>query len=97
MQHRIETEQIGDLDIPDVLEDCGDVGHLAAGCECAALEEIVIQAYDFVPSPIQHRGQDRSDISPVPRYEYAHTFTFPKRPRGARPFPRAVPNCACRA
>ena len=89
MQHRVETEQVGDLDVADVLQDGGDLG-ISPPAQGVALVEIDVQAYDFVPRRLQHRSQNRSDISPVARYEYSDRSLLQNEPGALAGFPELL-------
>src|SRR5258708_31454518 len=81
MYHRVDADQVADLDVAHV---SANRRHLPAlRTQGAGLEEIRIESHDLVTGTRQYVDHHRPDKPVVSRYQYSHRYT-------SRPSPSPV-------
>ena len=78
MDYRLEALQVGFLDSADVLED-GRATGLSRSIQQAIAIEACIQSHHLMTTGRKIGGQQRSDVSVCPGYQYFHERLFSRR------------------
>src|SRR5260370_40001112 len=73
MQHSIQTDEIGNFDVPRVLEGGRHPADFAAGRKRAARVEIAVKTDHFMSRLNQHRRKNGADVAQMPRYQHTHS------------------------